>query len=158
MTTEYIIRKGDTVRRENCLAEIAGLDDGKAWRVSIKPYRKQRTLNQNSMLWAWYALVVDAIEADTGTDKDELHEFFKAKFCKPKAIELAGEWREMRSTKVLNTAEMSEYMERIYAFCVERIGLALPTPGMWVECKGDVALVQERLRDNRDPALRTSEG
>ena len=31
-----------------------------------------------------------------------------------------------------------------YRFCVEEIGLVLPTPGLWEECKGDVGLLRER--------------
>lgn len=140
---EYIIR--DEERRANCIAELQGLPLDKPWRVSIVRYRKKRSLPQLRLLWAWYELVAGHIEEHTGCDREEIHEFAKAKFLAPKALEINGDWVETRSTKLLNSAEMSAFLDRIYAWATTELGLILPTPGAWEEHNGDMAAIREAM-------------
>lgn len=139
---EFIVRN-DAVR-DNAIAELRALDLDKPWRVTIERYRKRRSRSQNSLMWAWHTRVAEAVADHTGCEPDDIHQFFKAKFCPRRAIEVAGEWAETQSTTLLNTAEMTEFLNRIYAWCVTELGLILPTPGAWEECGGDMALLRER--------------
>ncbi len=121
-----IILRGDGQRQE-AISQIAALDLSRPWEVTIAPYRRRRTLSQNALMWTWIHRVAAAVSDHTGMDADDVHEFFKHKFLTPKIIEIGGETVERYSTRDKSTAEMSAYMERIYAFCAG-LGVVLPTP------------------------------
>lgn len=123
---DYILRS-DAVRA-NCIRAIQSLRlDGKPWHVRIEPYKKRRTLSQNALMWAELNWIVDAIGRETGNDADDLHRFFKRKFLPPRIIEINGEVMELEpTTTTLTTVGMSEYMERIRAWCASELGLVLP--------------------------------
>lgn len=123
---DYILRS-DAVRA-NCIRAIQALRlDGKPWHVRIEPFKKRRTLSQNALMWAELNWIVDAIGRETGNDADDLHRFFKNKFLPPRIIEVNGEVMELEpTTTTLTTVGMSEYMERIRAWCASELGLVLP--------------------------------
>ena len=126
MTTTIIVR--DEKLRQNALRLISALNVEKPWEITVKPYRKTRTLSQNALMWKWHGEVADAVSQHTGADKDDVHEFFKRKFLKPRIVEIGGEVLERYSTRSLKTAEMSDFMNRIYAYCTSELGMILPTP------------------------------
>lgn len=124
---QKIILHDDALRRR-AMSFLAALDLSKPWEVTIKPYRKRRTLNQNSLMWAWLNEVAGHVEDHTGQDADDIHEFFKQKFLHPKVIEIGGETVLKYTTTELSTAEMKDYMDRIYAFVTQEFGIMLPLP------------------------------
>lgn len=118
----------DEHMRKRVLDLIAALDLSRKWQVTVEPYRKKRSLSQNSLMWAWINEVAGHVREHTGMEADDVHEFFKQKFLPARVIELAGETVEHRTTTKLTTAEMSEYMDAIYRFCTSELGLLLPLP------------------------------
>lgn len=115
--------------RKRVLAVLSTLDLTKPWQVLIEPHRKKRTLSQNNLMWAWLEQVAQLIHEDTGTDKDDIHEFFKLKFLPVRTITVHGETRHIPgSTTKLSTAEMMAYMDKINAWATSELGLILPTP------------------------------
>jgi hypothetical protein len=115
--------------RKRALDVLATLDLTKPWQVVIEPYRKKRTTSQNALMWAWLEQVAQLVHDDTGTDKDDIHEFFKLKFLPVRTITINGEERHIPgSTTKLTTAEMMEYMDKINAWVTSTLGLILPTP------------------------------
>lgn len=127
MKPQSIILRDETLRRR-AIGLIQNLDLSKDWQVTIEPRKKKRTLSQNRLMWAWINGVAAAVREHTGMDADDVHEFFKAKFLTPRLIELGGEVVEHRTTTTLTTAEMTEYMDRIYAFVTSELGILLPLP------------------------------
>lgn len=123
---EIIIR--NAALRQRAADLVANLDLSKTWRVTVVRYQKRRSLSQNALYWKWCNVVAAIVADDTGMDIDEVHAFFKAKFLPAKIIEIAGQTVEHRTTTKLTTAEMSDYMTRITAFCSSDLGLFLPTP------------------------------
>lgn len=123
---DYIIR--DDAVRANCIKAIQALNlSGKPWHVRIEPFKKRRTLSQNNLMWAEIEWIVAAVGRETGNDKDDLHRFFKSKFLPRRIIEVNGEAREVEPTTTdLLTVGMSEYIERIRAWCASELGLVLP--------------------------------
>jgi len=83
--------------------------------VVIRPYKKNRSIEQNNTYWDWVATIGN----DLGYPKDDMHEVLMRKFLKPHSIEIDGEVIEVFSTKRLNTKEMSAYMEHIMRFAAE---------------------------------------
>ena len=115
--------------RKRALDVLSTLDLTKPWQVVIEPYRKKRTASQNALMWAWLEQVAQLIHEDTGTDKDDIHEFFKLKFLPVRIIAINGEERHIPgSTAKLTTAEMVAYMDKINAWVTSTLGLILPTP------------------------------
>ena len=118
----------DEQTRANACKLIAGLDLKRPWRVEVGVFRPRRTTNQNNLMWAWINEVADHVREHTGQDSDEIHEFFKAKFLPAKIVEINGESFDYRTTTKLTTAEMSDYMDRIYFWATTELGLILPVP------------------------------
>ena len=127
MAKETIIITNEALRK-TALFTIGALDLEKPWKLTIERETKRRTLSQNALLWKWLDEVTQHVMEHTGHDKDELHEFFKAKFLPARNVSVGAYLASYRSTKNLTTAEMSEYMDRIYAFCTSELGLFLPVP------------------------------
>lgn len=118
----------DEPARQRVLSHIANLNIERPWDITIGRHVKKRSLSQNALMWAWINRVVEEVSDYTGMDADKVHEHFKAKFLTSEMIEMGGETTEYRSTKNLSTAEMADYMNRIYAFCTTELGLLLPVP------------------------------
>ncbi len=121
-----------TIRAEGMRARviecISNLNLDKAWDITIEPHRERRSLSQNSLMWKWIGEVVEHVHEATGQDSDDIHEFLKQKFLRPKVIEINGEIVKRWSTKGLSKAEMGAYMEKIYAWATSEMGLLLPVP------------------------------
>jgi hypothetical protein len=79
-------------------------------------------------MWLWLNEVADHVSKHTGHDLDEIHDAFKQKFLPAKIKEVLGETIDCRTTTKLTTLEMSEYMDRIYAFVTSELGVILPLP------------------------------
>lgn len=121
----------DEGMRTRVVQHIAALNIDKPWAITIEPYRKKRTLSQNALMWKWINEVAQYVHEATGQDSDDVHEFFKVKFLPARIVELGGEIIEWRTTTRLTTAEMSEYMNKIYAWVTTELGLLLPVPQDW---------------------------
>lgn len=126
----YIVR--DHERLQNCIAFLAGLPlNGNGWRVTIEPYRKNRTLAQNNLYWLWLTIIVEHIAFTTGQhfSPEDAHEWFRDEFLPPRVIEIRGKVKTARpSTARLNTVEFSEYLGKIDYWCNDRLDLILPHP------------------------------
>ena len=76
--------------------------------VTVKPYKKNRSRNQNKYLWG---VVYKIISEHTGEDQDDLHYHFKNKFLETKGK--SGKLKSSKSTKKLSTIEFEEYIDKI---------------------------------------------
>ncbi|WP_391529846.1 recombination protein NinB [Photorhabdus akhurstii] len=91
-------------------------------RIIIKPWKNKRSLSQNSLLWMWNSDVSEAVNkySEIKLSNEEIHEYFKDMFCPVKEINVMGETRWVKSTKLLDTEEMTFYLQRIEVWCVEK--------------------------------------
>jgi len=97
---------------------------GKACKVELTEKQKNRTIDQNSLMWLWLACIQD----ETGEDKQNLHEFFKSKFLGFKNQLFNGEEYQVKETTTkLNTTEMTNYLDNIKRFASVELGIYLPT-------------------------------
>ena len=128
MSSHPVILHDEAARRA-VIESIQALDLSRPWAVTITPHRRRRTLNQNALMWAWLDRVAGYVGDYTGMDRDDIHAFLKSKFLPPRYIVINGETKQVEpSTRKLNTAEMSEYMDRIHAWAVTELGMRLPVP------------------------------
>jgi hypothetical protein len=106
------------------------LEGNRQYRFEVKLYRRQRTLPQNRLLH----LLINAIAEETGgADKDHreaIKTFLKQKFLEPQFQEVFGVEVEMqRSTRALDTAEFTRFINAIYDWAERELGIMLPRPG-----------------------------
>ena len=127
MAKEVLIIRNEALRKV-ALLTIGALDLTKPWVLTIERETKRRTLSQNALLWKWVDEVVRHVHEHTGHDKDEIHEFFKQKFLQPRHITIGGDDCFLYSTRNLTKAEMTNYMNKIYAWATTELGLFLPVP------------------------------
>ncbi|MBW2675100.1 MAG: recombination protein NinB [Deltaproteobacteria bacterium] len=107
---------------------VSSLHPSKKWEITVAEYRKKRSLGQNALMWKWANEVADYVSEHTGMDADDVHAFLKGKFLSPRIVEIKGEVVEYRTTTKLSTAEMTDYMNKIYAWATTDLGLILPHP------------------------------
>lgn len=102
----------------------------KSWRVTVGPYRKARSNDQNAFLWMTYQTILDsATEELRGWTKDDLHEFFLIDAFGAETIDGFGRKRlkPIKRSSKLTTTEFMDYVAHIQQFMAER-GLYLPDP------------------------------
>lgn len=114
----------DAESKRSLIHLINGLSEDKQWAITVGPYVKKRSLNQNALYWKWIGILA----VDTGNDVDSVHEFVKQKFLIPKITEIDGETIETRSTKNLTTAEFKTFMDAFYAWAATELGIFFPVP------------------------------
>ncbi len=105
------------------------LESGDCYRLIIKPWKEKRSLSQNSLMWLWNGDVATAVNLHSSNKltEEDLHEFLKDMFCPAKPVTVLGVTKMVKSTKLLDTEEMTFYLRRIEVWCAERaIKLRIP--------------------------------
>lgn len=116
----YILRTPDIRARVVTVINALNLDD--LWSVTIKPYKRNRSLEQNALMWK----ITTIIGNELGYTKDEMHQETMEMFLAPKSYTgLDGKVREYYSTKGLTVKEMSDFIEHLYQLGAEN-GILLP--------------------------------
>jgi hypothetical protein len=110
--------------REMVIAQIKRLDLGKTYTVEITEKKSRRTISQNSLYWLW----LTCIEHETGTDRDDLHEYFKRKYLTPDRVQIFGQYYDRFSTKDLNTTQFKYLLDHIQVFAQAELAITLPDP------------------------------
>jgi len=93
------------------------------FQVDVGPIREQRSLSQNSRLWALHQLASE----QTGYTPDELHELMLAKFFGTKEIEVKGS-RVTVPAKRSSTREKDEFrgfLDNVENFYASELGVWL---------------------------------
>jgi len=121
MTDKIYIR--EERHRNHALDTIKALDIATVYEVTIKPYKRNRSLEQNSLMWKWYSIIAD----DLGYTTEEIHEEFMRKLLIPITMQTPSGIVEVYSTKKLKVKEMTAYLEGIERTATE-MGIALPRP------------------------------
>ena len=100
--------------------------DGQDVRVWVTKDTRIRTPRQNRYYWG---VVIKMISDQTGYTKEEMHEALKNDFLGRRFIEFGTKELELsKSTKDIDTKEMSEYTERCRQFAAEFLQLNIPDP------------------------------
>jgi hypothetical protein len=119
----FKLRKGKN--KEEAIRFIRELDDGESWDVKVTKKRWRRSISQNSLYWLW----LTCIEQETGNDRNDLHEFFKAKFLGFEEINVLDHLvTRVVSTTQKNTLQFKEYLDKIQLFASVELGIELPDP------------------------------
>lgn len=92
--------------------------------LEIKKKVKKRTVDQNALMWMWFT----CIEDETGTLKQDVHDYYCKKFLCRIVVINGKEEIVVRSTSKLNTAEMSVFLNKVQSDAASEFGIRLPSP------------------------------
>lgn len=117
---------GSEKARQHIVDVIAALNLEKCpWQISISPYKRNRSLEQNNLLWLWYGVIA----GETGHTSEEIHEYVKLKFLDPVLVDIGGEVREVRrSTTKMKVDEMTMLLNAVHVWAASELGISLPLP------------------------------
>ena len=116
MKKRFILRS-DRVK-EACLSFINQIElSPQVLEVSVKPYRKNRSIEQNDMFHAWCGSIADK----TGHTKEEIKDILvESVFGTEEYLNLSGQQRaRIRQTSGMTVDEMSELIERATQIGIE---------------------------------------
>ena len=129
----YYYKSGDTPPKIDFLLEqLRNLPDGEHL-ITIAPYRKTRSNQQNAYLWGVvYPAVLFGLQ-DAGweiIDEEQVHEYCKQAFAAREVINKdTGEVLSLpSSTARMQTAEFNVYVDKIKAFALEYLNITIPEP------------------------------
>lgn len=92
--------------------------------VTIRREREPRSLDQNSLMWMWFA----CISRETGTPQQDVHDYYCAKFLR-RRIEWNGTERTVvEGTSGLSKERMTEFLDQVQADAQTEFGIRLPLP------------------------------
>lgn len=93
------------------------------FQVDVGPIREQRTIPQNTRLWALHQMAAQA----TGYTPDELHELMLCKFFGTKTIEVGGISREVpaKRSSTRNKDEFRDFLDSVENFYAAELGVWL---------------------------------
>lgn len=107
-----------------------------AWKVDIKPHRKQRSLEQNAYLWGvvYPAILREGAAALAGWEAEDLHEYFLGEHFGWELLEGFGRkrMRPIQRSSKLSTMQFMDYIDFIQRK-MARIGIVIPDPNQHLE-------------------------
>lgn len=104
----------------------AWLESNAELEVCIRPYNSKRSIEQNRRLWKIYGELADKAWVNGRRYSAETwHEYCKGMFLgyELKAMPDGSELKTPISTTTLNTAEMTDYQNRLQAWAAGNFGL-----------------------------------
>jgi len=122
METVKIILRGQA-QKDHALKSLMNIEfnPDKLMELTIKPFKKNRSLKQNALYWKWMMICADEL----GYTKEGMHQTFMRELLAPIIIDTpSGDVMEY-STRKLNVKEMATYMEQV-SFTAGEYGVKLP--------------------------------
>lgn len=92
--------------------------------IVIESVKHQRSLPQNRLLWLWLTL----LEEETGNNKETMKDFFASMFLRSEVTAFGKTKTIVRGTSSLSVEEMTRFLEQLALWCVENLGITLPSP------------------------------
>lgn len=101
---------------------------GGALKIKITNSGK-RSLSQNALMWMWLTEIAEQTKQKGYGDysPEDMHEYFKNKFCIDKALTIGRTTIQVKSTTKLDKGEMTFYMNQIHQWSVNA-GFRLSMP------------------------------
>lgn len=99
------------------------LPNGK-FTLTIKKQTKDRSINQNALMWMWFACIADT----TGNTKEEVHDAYCYIFLSRPVTIGKRSGSIPTGTSKLNAEEMKEFLDKVQADAASELGITLPNP------------------------------
>ena len=130
-----IFPKGTTPEQLTVAAArmVQGLPADRAWSIEVVEWKKPRTQQQNSFLWAvcYPAILEGGGEALAGWTRDDIHEYMVGEWGGWQTLEGFGRkrMRPVKRSSKLTKQEFSDYLLFLETRCME-MGIVIPVPVM----------------------------
>ena len=100
---------------------------GGQWRVTVEPYKRKRTLDQNAYL---HAVPLKIISQHTGHDLEELKEYLCGEAFGWKEITIGERTisKPVKTTSQLNVEQFTWFIEWVLAWASNELNLRIPLP------------------------------
>lgn len=122
---DYILTKRDgKVTMEKSFDFLCSLLRDGVYVLSIKRKTEPRTVSQNALMWMWFKCMED----NTGTEKQDWHDYYCAKFLMREASFGRKRFSVVGGTSTLNTVQMTDFMNKVQADAATEWGINLPLP------------------------------
>ncbi len=122
---DYILTKRDgKVTMEKPFDFLCSLLRDGVYVLSIKRKTEPRTVSQNALMWMWFKCMED----NTGTEKQDWHDYYCAKFLMREANFGRKRFSVVGGTSTLNTVQMTDFMNKVQADAATEWGITLPLP------------------------------
>lgn len=131
--TDHTIRNDRD--RHRIVDYLNGLDLKKPYKITIAPAKTSRSLAQNRLLWQWNGLIQQHLADHYGqqASAETWHDILTSKLCpvEVQVVELPDGQKckvgRARTSK-FSVDQMSEYLNKLDAYCADSLGLLLPHP------------------------------
>ena len=113
MANEFFVKNPDSWLA--CVSHCQDLlEEGATLKITVKDARK-RSLSQNALLWMWYGELCTQIKQKSGESysTDDLHEYFKMRFCPQKQSRFGDKEIHVTTTTRLDTGEMTRHPKHL---------------------------------------------
>ncbi len=106
-------------------SDLIQYNDKEAYLI-IKPYKKNRSDNQNRYYWG---VVIRILSEEFGFEADEMHEVLKQKFLVAETLKIGKEdFVITKPTHNQNTTEFEEYLSHIRTWASTEMNIVIPLP------------------------------
>ena len=124
---KFTKKDGEVQYKEHVLNQIdavfSTLANG-AYIIHTKKEVKGRTINQNALMWLWFT----CIEIETGTDKNDVHDYYCTRFIRRKTTVNGSDRIVISGTSKLNTVHFTDFLNKVQADAASEFGIKLPLP------------------------------
>ena len=125
----YLIPKADRARhhRQKVIHALGELSQDKTWQVTIIPYVKKRSPEQNSFL---HAVPLRMICDHTGNDVEDIKDYLLGECFGWEEFQIMNKRkvRPVRRSSSLDTGEMTHFIAWIEAWAAQNLDLIIPRP------------------------------
>ena len=126
-TIRFIKKDGEVQHKQNILNNLESalnLIANGAYILTIKKEVKKRTLDQNKLFWLW----ATCISHETGTEINDIHDYYCALYLRRTATINGNDRVVISGTSKLNTAQFTDFLNKIQADAAIEFGIRLPSP------------------------------
>lgn len=106
------------------ICRIVGLLTNGSYTITISKDIKKRTLDQNRLMWLWFA----CIESETGTLKQDVHDYYCSLFLSRTIIVNDVEKQVVTGTSKLSVEQMTDFLNKVQSDVNSEFGIQLPNP------------------------------
>lgn len=132
-TKRYILRDSSVRDHLKVHLDTIQIEPDKPLEVLIRRYKKNRSLAQNNLLWMWLALIANHLRDEHGlkTNSEDLKSYYQSLYLGICSYQMPGMSKphgRIRGTSELNTAEFTDFLNRIEIYANSELGMQLPHP------------------------------
>lgn len=119
---KQIIKDSDGLAR--IIHILSNLDLKEVWQIDWKKYVRNRSAEQNRLMWSWHVIMADYF----GLTKNKTHHVVMEELLAPINWEYGGKTYEVYSTKVMNVKQMTNFLNMYHTWAHTDHGVNLPLP------------------------------